>query len=172
MIDLIRIVHCTLDHSKKNRIMKYVLALLVLLSFTISLDAQELNPNYDSALAQELEADDYGMKPYILVILKTGTNTSDDADLRSKSFSGHMENMNKLVADGKLIVAGPIEENDKQYRGIFILDVKTKEEAEELLQTDPAIKANYLAADLYSWYGSAALKVYLDASEKVNKFSF
>ena len=152
--------------------MKYKLALLFLLGFTTSLNAQELNPKYDAALAKELEADDYGMKQYILVILKTGSNTSEDAELRSESFAGHMDNMNKLVADGKLIVAGPIEENDNQYRGIFILDVKTKEEAEVLLQTDPAIKANYLATDLYPWYGSAALKVYLDASEKVNKFSF
>ena len=124
---------------------------MIFLSLTKSLSSQELNPKYDSALAEELGADDYGMKQYILVILKTGSNTSEDADLKSKSFAGHMDNMNKLVADGKLIVAGPLEENDKHYRGIFILNVKTKKEAEVLLQTDPAIKAKYLAADLYSW---------------------
>lgn len=152
--------------------MKYLLAILFSLSLNIALNAQELNPKYDSELAEELGADDYGMKQYVLVILKTGSNASEDAELRSKSFAGHMENMNKLVDDNKLIIAGPIDENDNQYRGIFILNVKSQEEAEILLQTDPAIKNKYLAADLYSWYGSAALPVYLDASEKVNKLSF
>jgi len=59
--------------------------------------------------------------------------------------------------------------NDKQYRGIFILDAATVEEAGLLLETDPAIKEGLLEADLYSWYGSAALPLYLDASDKIWK---
>jgi len=38
-----------------------------------------------------------------------------------------------------------------------------------LLETDPAIKEGLLEADLYSWYGSAALPLYLDASDKIWK---
>jgi uncharacterized protein len=40
------------------------------------------------------------------------------------------------------------------------------------LQTDPTIKAKVLDAELYGWYGSAALPMYLPASEKVNKLNF
>ncbi len=53
--------------------------------------------------------------------------------------------------------------------GIFILNVASLEEAHEILQTDPAIKENLLAADLYKWYGSAAIPEYLDAAEKIWK---
>jgi uncharacterized protein YciI len=83
-----------------------------------------------------------------------------------------MKNIQRLADEGKLSVAGPLQKNDKNYRGIFILNVKTIDEANTLLQTDPTIKAQVLDAELYGWYGSAALPMYLPASEKVNKLNF
>ncbi|MGB0896978.1 MAG: YciI family protein [Flavobacteriaceae bacterium] len=148
--------------------MKLIYTFAVLLFTTIGY-AQQTNPNYDKALAEKYNADDYGMKPYVLVILKSGTNTDTDASTKNKAFRGHMNNINKLVADNKLIVAGPIGTNDNNYRGIFILDVATLDEAQTLLQTDPAIKAKYLEPELYNWYGSAALAAYLDDSDKIWK---
>lgn len=35
------------------------------------------------------------------------------------------------------------------------------------MQTDPAIKAQLLATELYPWYGSAALAAYLEESDKI-----
>jgi hypothetical protein len=79
-----------------------------------------------------------------------------------------MANIGRLVEEGKLIVAGPMKKNEKNYRGIFILNVK-KEEAVSILDTDPAIKAKLLEPEIYEWYGSAALPVYLPYHEKVQK---
>jgi uncharacterized protein YciI len=76
------------------------------------------------------------------------------------------------VDEKKLIVAGPMVKNEKSYRGIFILDVATTEEAKLLLETDPAIKAKFLEPEFYEWYGSAALPEYLEASDKVWKIGF
>lgn len=128
------------------------------------------NPNYDKALAEKLGGDDYGMKSYILVMLKTGTNKTTDKAQISESFRGHLDNINKLVDQGKLIVAGPLGKNEKNYRGIFILNnVKTFEEAKELMKTDPAIINGLLDVELFNWYGSSALPVYLPISDKVWK---
>ncbi len=128
------------------------------------------NPNYDKALADKLGGDDYGMKSYFLVILKTGLNTTADGDLISESFRGHMDNINRLVKEGKLIVAGPLAKNENTYRGIFILDgIASREAAEELLQTDPAVKNGLLAYEIFTWYGSAALAEYLPFSDKIWK---
>jgi uncharacterized protein YciI len=80
-----------------------------------------------------------------------------------------MENINRLAADGKLIVAGPMGKNNNQYRGIFILNVTTFEEASELLHNDPTIREKILEAELYNWYGSAALPVYLEIHKKIEK---
>lgn len=128
------------------------------------------NPNYDSELAKKTGADDYGMKSYIFVILKTGPNTPTEPTFVTNAFRGHMDNINRLVAEKKLIVAGPFGKNDKTYRGLFILDnIATLEEARELLQTDPAIKAGLLDVELFNWYGSAALAEYLKYSDRVWK---
>lgn len=130
------------------------------------------NPKYDTALAQKYQADEYGMKMYVLVILKTGTNTTGDKKLRDSLFAGHMSNINHLVDLNKLVVAGPFEKNDNTYRGIFILDVKNFQEADQLLEKDPAIKEKLLAVEMYNWYGSAALPAYLDHADKVWKLGF
>ena len=99
------------------------------------------NPNYDKTLAEKLGGDDYGMKSYFLVILKTGPNTTKDKELIAESFRGHMNNINRLVEEGKLVVAGPLGKNENNYRGIFILNnLKSLEEAKVVLLTDPAIK--------------------------------
>jgi len=118
-----------------------------------------------------LGADEYGMKPYVLVILKTGENKTTDKEETNRLFRGHMENIQRLVKEGKLIVAGPLGKNDQTYRGIFILDVPTIEEANTLVQTDPAVKEKLFAVELFQWYGSAALKEYLPSSDKIWKFN-
>lgn len=47
------------------------------------------------------------MKSYFLVVLKTGTNAAAEKTLINESFKGHMDNIGRLVEEGKLIVAGP-----------------------------------------------------------------
>lgn len=152
--------------------MKYFITILAFILSVHASFAQKTNPNYDAELAAKLGADDYGMKKFVFVMLKTGSNESTNKVLKDSCFSGHMNNIERLVKEKKLIVAGPMVKNDKSYRGIFILDISTIEEAKLLLETDPAIKAEFLEPELYIWYGSAALSEYLDASEKVWKLGF
>lgn len=137
-----------------------------------TLAAQTENPSYDPDLAKAFGADDYGMKSYMFVILKTGPVVVEDKAIRDSLFAGHLKNIGRLADEGKLIVAGPLGKNDKTYRGIFILDVQTVEEAEALLQTDPAIREKLLGTEIFSWYGAAALREYMKTQEKVNKLNF
>lgn len=149
--------------------MKKIIILSLLLFSGIRLQAQTENPKYDKALAESLGGDEYGMKQYVLVILKTGVNKTANKKTVNELFSGHMENIDKLAAAGKLIVAGPLQKNARDYRGIFILNVKTIAEAITLLETDPAVEKKLLEAELYKWYGSAALPEYLKSHEKIER---
>jgi uncharacterized protein YciI len=151
---------------------KWILVMIIFFLFQTNGDAQSTNPKYDKLLADSLGADDYGMKMYVLVILKTGSVKIDEKQKVDSLFSGHMKNMGDLVQKGKLIVAGPLGKNEKKYEGIFILNVKTIEEANQLLDTDPAIKASLLEPELYRWYGSAALPMYLPYHDNVKKKDF
>lgn len=154
--------------------MKYLLVSVTVVLLTMSgyVMAQTTNPRYDKKLADSLGADDYGMKKYVLVILKTGPVSEIDKKVSDSLFAGHMQNMSRMVDAGKLIVAGPLQKNDKNYRGIFILNVKTTDEAKALLQADPAVKAGLLDTELFGWYGSAALPLYLPAVPKIEKKTF
>lgn len=131
------------------------------------------NPNFDAELAKKLGADQYGMKNYVLVILKTGPK---DADFKGKErdaiFAGHLANIRKLGEMGKLAVAGPFGKNDKAFRGLFIFNVATIEAAQKLVETDPAFKAGIFIADMTPWYGTAALMQVNETHKKIFAKSF
>ncbi len=95
------------------------------------------------------------IKQFWLVILKTGPNdkTITDSTERSKIFAGHFSNMERLHKEGILKVAGPFGKNDFTWRGLFILDCKTKEEAESHVKTDPSVAAGVFIYDIVPWYG-------------------
>lgn len=124
---------------------------------------------YDEALAKKLGGDERGMKTYVFCILKTGTNTTATAEEKKKFFDGHMTNISKLADEGKLVVAGPFMKNDKNYRGIFIFNCTTIEEAEKLVNSDPAVQAKIFEAELTVWYGSAALGATSEIHDKITK---
>ncbi|MCU0374351.1 MAG: YciI family protein [Chitinophagaceae bacterium] len=148
----------------------FIAALLAALQFTVA-SAQSLNPVYNAKLADSLGADDYGMRSYVMAILKTGPNQAATPLQTDSLFKGHMTNMGLLEKAGKLVVAGPFGKNSDGYRGIFILNTATLDEAKKMVDTDPAIKAGLLKADLIPWYGSAALPLYLPLHKQVEKKS-
>jgi uncharacterized protein YciI len=152
--------------------MKYIVMLVLGFALSLSAFSQKLNADYDSVLARKLGADDYGMKNYVLVILKTGSNKLEAGARRDSLFRGHMENINRLAEEGKLVLAGPLGQNDRSYRGIFILNVRKVEDARILLDTDPTVREKIFEAELYEWYGSAALGEYLDADRKAGRYKF
>jgi uncharacterized protein YciI len=131
--------------------------------------SQETEAKFDESLAKSLNADEYGMKKYVFCLLKSGTNKTASKEETKKLFEGHMANINKLAKEGKLVVAGPFMKNDRNYRGIYVFNVTTIEEAQALVATDPAIKANLLEAELTPWYATAALQETLKIHEKISK---
>lgn len=148
----------------------YAILIIICASFGNITFAQSTNAAYDSTLAKKLNADDYGMKKYVMVFLKTGS-VSDLGKAKTDSlFMGHMHNINRLADEGKLVVAGPFFKNDK-YRGLFILNAASIEEGRKLVETDPAVQAKLLEPEFLLWYGSAALAETLEIHKKIEKKS-
>lgn len=129
-----------------------------------------VNPNYDEALAKRLGADERGMRQYVMCFLKTGPLKVDDAAKRAELMKGHFAMINRLANEGKLVVAGPFS-NGGDFRGIYIFDVKTIEEAQKLTETDPSIKEGYFKVEFIKWYGSAALMDVNNIHKKISKTS-
>lgn len=123
---------------------------------------------YDSLLAAQYGADEYGMKSYVMAFLKRGPNRDLSEEEARELQMQHLDNITRMAGEGDLILAGPFMD-DGDIRGIYIFDVRTVEEAEALTNTDPAIKAGSLVMELKPWYGSAALMSINELHSKLQK---
>jgi len=154
--------------------MKYLipicLVLLIACTETPTNESNSMNTSemaYDSLLAKEVGADQYGMRRYVMAFLKAGPNRDLDSLESVNLQRAHMDNIIRLAEDNKLILAGPFMDNGIN-RGIYVFAVETIEEAEELTNSDPAIQAGSLIMELHPWYGSASL---MKVNEMHNKLS-
>lgn len=129
------------------------------------------NPKFDAALAKKAGADELGMRNYVLVILKTGPTRVPDGKARDDMFAGHFANMKRLAADGKLVLAGPLDGADGR-RGLFVFALAEIDEAKKLVATDPVIIKGEMVAEYHKWYGSAAVMLINELHEKMGKTSF
>lgn len=125
---------------------------------------------YDSLLAAQTGADDYGMRKYVMAYLLAGPNRDQDSVEAMNLQRAHMDNIFRMAEEGKLVLAGPFLD-DTEVRGIYVFAVETVEEARALTETDPAIKAGRLVMDLHPWYGSAALMKVNELHKRLGKKS-
>jgi uncharacterized protein YciI len=151
-----------------------VLAVLMMLAggaLAEDTDAGPVSPTFDEALASTVGADAYGMRYYVLVILKTGPTPMPASAERDAMFRGHFSNMKRLSEEGKLMLAGPLDGVDG-WRGLFILAVTDLEEAAAIVATDPVVIQGEMIAEYHKYYGSAALLLVRDLHEKVARKRF
>ncbi len=97
--------------------------------------------------------DSLTLKQFYFVMLTKGKDRDKitDTAIINKLQEGHMANIKRLHQAGKILVAGPFGD-DGNWRGIFIFDCDTKEEVEQLLATDPMIKAGRLSYEMHPWW--------------------
>lgn len=123
---------------------------------------------FDSIKALEYGADDYGMKRYVMAFLKRGDNRSLDSLQAMELQRKHLQNIEKMAENGDLVLAGPFMSSG-DLRGIYIFNVSTVKEAEQLTNSDPAIQEGVLKMELMPWYGSAALMGLNDEHKRITK---
>lgn len=111
---------------------------------------------HDAELARRLGADEYGMRAYVLVVLKSGPTRMPDGPERDAMFRGHFANMQRLADAGKLVLAGPLDGVDG-WRGLFVFAVQDIEEARRLAASDPVLASGEMVAEYHRYHGSAAL---------------
>jgi len=150
-----------------------IFAALLLVSLPTSIafaqsDEGQANNPYDAELANELGADEYGMRSYFFVTLMTGKVEIEDKNRKKEIFSGHFANMSRLASEGKLVLAGPLIDA-RPKRGVYIFNAATIEEAEELVESDPAVKAGVFDYEIAKFYSSAVLMKINELHGKIQK---
>ncbi len=129
---------------------------------------EEATQGFDSLLAVETGADDYGMRQYVFAYLKKGPNRDYDSAKTAEIQRAHLHNITRLAEEGKLVLAGPFMD-ETEIRGIYVFAVESLEEAEALINSDPAIQSGSLIMELHPWYGSAALMKITELHGKLAK---
>lgn len=125
--------------------MKKMLRPLVLLPFMFTVI---------NVMAQKSKKPEDQITQFWLVMIKTGPKKDFDSTTKAGLFKGHMDNINRLYNEGIIKVAGPFGKNDFEWRGLFIFDCPTREDAERYAATDPAIAAGLFKVDIVPWYGA------------------
>jgi uncharacterized protein YciI len=131
-------------------------------------DDTAARPQYDAALAKAMGGNDNGMRSYVLVILKTGPTKVPDGPARTAMFKGHFANMEKLAADKKLVLAGPLD-GTEGWRGLFVFATGDLEEAKTYVATDPVIINGEMVAEYRKFFSSAGLMMVNEVHHKIIK---
>jgi uncharacterized protein YciI len=88
---------------------------------------------------------------YYLGFLRRGPKwTPEKTPETEKLQAAHMANINAMARTGKLVIAGPFE-NAGEYAGVYVFKVGSLDEAKQLAESDPAVKAGRLVTDVHPW---------------------
>ena len=131
--------------------MKYLLNICFLVLLSVAATAQTATK--EGRHPKTFKMDSITLKQYYFVLLTKGPRRAEitDTAVISKLQAGHMASIKRLADEGKIILAGPFGD-DGNWRGIFIFDCDTQEETEQLLATDPMIKAGRLSYEVHPWW--------------------
>jgi uncharacterized protein YciI len=137
--------------------MKLISFLLVLLFSLLALN---------STFAQDDSSEPkYEMTTYYMVFLKKGPRWSPEVTEETKKVqAAHLGNIERLVEEGKMILAGPFLD-EWEVRGIFVYKVDSMEEAIELTKQDPAGIAGRLSLEVHPWYSAKGITIIQEKNE-------
>jgi uncharacterized protein len=148
--------------------MPFLLLILLLLAGPLAAQESTLSPAFDAEMAARLRADAYGMATYYAAFLQPGPHRDQEEATVMAIQKGHMDHIRAMSESGKLVLAGPFLDGST-FRGIFILDVASAEEARALCDADPAVQSGRLQALIIPWYGTAALREVPDIHRRIQE---
>jgi uncharacterized protein len=93
-------------------------------------------------------------KQQFIYVLKLIPHLLDQANWSEKEediVNRHFINLQSLLKEGKLILAGKTSTMDKNTFGIVIIEVDSEEEAESIKNSDPAVAEGVMTAELFPY---------------------
>lgn len=99
-----------------------------------------------------------GRHVFVIAALMAGHPEAElGAEQVEAASRGHFANMKRLSEQGRLLLAGPSGVAGGDFRGLFVLDTASLEEAREWVASDPAVAAGLLQPELTTFSTSTDL---------------
>ena len=110
----------------------------------------EMHPWWSEDVMKKTTTPQKMMTAYLAFLTRGSKWTAESTPETQEIQKQHLANIRRLADMKKLVVAGPFGD-DGTLRGIFVFRVDSLEEARQLSETDPAVKAGRLALDIHPW---------------------
>jgi uncharacterized protein YciI len=111
--------------------------------------AKALLPVAGSAFAQTRNQPNAKPAQYFFVLLNRPAGAPQlSKEAGEKLQEEHMANIRKMTAEHKLVIAGPFMD-DTVLRGIFVFQADSAAQVQEWANSDPAVKAGHLSAEVH-----------------------
>lgn len=105
------------------------------------------------------------LSAYYLCLLRKGPTWTGEETPEVERLSGqHLAYLGQLIAAGKIIVAGPVDDNE--LRGFSIYRTATLAEARALAEADPGVQAGRFVVDMYRWFTPSGVLPVPEATEE------
>lgn len=88
---------------------------------------------------------------YVLRLIPFLLNQENWTGREEKIVDKHFDRLQKLLEEGKLVLAGKTAGIDEKTFGIVILEVESEEEAKAIMENDPCVAEGIMTAELYPY---------------------
>jgi uncharacterized protein YciI len=88
---------------------------------------------------------------YVLKLIPELYDVNNWTDREEKIVHRHFKELQELLKEGKLILAGKTEGNDEKAFGIVILETDSEEEALAIMKSDPEVAEGIMKAELFPY---------------------
>ncbi|MBF5045193.1 hypothetical protein FGE12_22505 [Aggregicoccus sp. 17bor-14] len=92
-------------------------------------------------------------KHYLVLLVRPPDAPQLAPEALEKLQAAHIAHLVRMGQSGKMVLAGPFDEQDDvRMRGACIYRTATKDEARQLAEQDPMVKAGRLKVEVLAWF--------------------
>lgn len=88
---------------------------------------------------------------YVLKLKKKFLDRENWTEKENETAAVHFEHLKRLTKEGTVILAGRTLNTDESQFGIVILETESREQAKEIMESDPALKRGLMTAKLFPY---------------------